>query len=208
MSRPLRVAHDREANQALRRTGCGQHRIVTLIGLADVKKRAQAGVGSKAMRQLHRLVVQEVKAGGLRSVAHAYVWNDSVLLLSYVDKDGPFEAVLQDAEMLKRRRDQLDKGPALAVAVQGRTFPPVHGGRAALPVPRVTVVEASSSTMANCFEIPKRSKLRGQWYVDGRIAERIPTLRVGSKTKVPLFPSRQARTRPPKKPGGGSCPHC
>jgi hypothetical protein len=54
--------------------------IVTFIDLPGVKRLAPTdGAGSKLMRQLHRLAAKEVPT--LTAVAHAYVWNDSVLLL-------------------------------------------------------------------------------------------------------------------------------
>jgi hypothetical protein len=89
--------------------------IVTLFDLPGVKKLAsQGGAGSSLMRQLHSLAVSEVPT--LSGVVHAYVWNDSVLLLSFVDKSiGSYNAAMRDADRFKRRIDKLRKSYAVAV---------------------------------------------------------------------------------------------
>lgn len=167
--------------------------IVTMIDLVGIKKSAQLGTtGSSLMRRLHNLVVQELKIG-LPSVAHAYTWNDSVLLLSYLDtENSSFEAALRDADKLKMRIDCLR--PSYAIAVKGQTFPQIHQSATVSQTPRFTIIEASSWAMANCFEIEKSiEKLRKPWYVDGRIAGRIRTNQKFLKEKVGLFPSRARR---------------
>ena len=59
--------------------------IVTLIDLVGVKAMAQQGIASKLMLKFHNIVVKE--RGNLNATAHAYVRNDSVLLLSYVNEN-------------------------------------------------------------------------------------------------------------------------
>lgn len=165
--------------------------IVTMIDLPGVKRPAKKpSAGSDLMRRFHTLVVTELSEHFL-SVAHAYTWNDSVLLLSYVNGDkASFVAAMRDAERLKRRVDQLQK--SYAVAVKGRTFPVAQAGSQA-PA-RVTVIEASSWAMANCFEIEKKlGGLRASWYVDGRIARRIGSTQPSQQRKVQLFPSGHPR---------------
>jgi hypothetical protein len=167
--------------------------IVTLIDLVGIRKLTQRGDASKLMRELHKLVLQEKNA--LRSVTHAYAWNDSVLLMCYVDgHDASFEEAIRDADRLKHRVDQLAN--SYAIAVKGQTFPPVRGGYKAGKVPGVTVIRASSWAMANCFEIEKRisSKLRKPWYIDGRIKERIRTCQTFQTETVPLLPMNRPRT--------------
>ena len=167
--------------------------IVTLIDLVGIRKLTRYGDASKVMRKFHKLVTQEKSA--LRSVAHAYAWNDSVLLLSYVDgHNASFEAAIRDADRLKRRVDQLTK--SYAIAVKGKTFPPVQVGDEAVKVSGVTVIRASSWAMANCFEIEKSisSKLQNPWYIDGRIKERIRTCGKFQKEMVRLLPSKRPRS--------------
>jgi hypothetical protein len=98
---------------------------------------------------------------------------------------------MRDADRFKQSVDVIKR--SYAVAVKGRTFPALPG-----PVPssmNVTVLEASSWAMANCFEIEKKlGKLRAAWYVDGRIATRLPGVSPSAKHRVELFPSGQLRT--------------
>lgn len=81
--------------------------IVVLMDLIGTKTRAREGnrTASASMRSFHQLVRREMTAG-LRWLDHAYVWNDSVLLLAYVD-DRPqaYEAAIHAADDLKRRVD-------------------------------------------------------------------------------------------------------
>lgn len=147
--------------------------IVVLIDLIGIERRALDGdsAASALMRSFHELVLQKM-AGGLRALDHAYVWNDAVLLLAYVD-DRPetYERAIHAADNLKRQVDAT--APSYAITVEGRAFPSNAGRDGA----RVTVIKASSYAMANCFAIEaeaKSKKLRKAWYIDVRIARRVP----------------------------------
>lgn len=165
--------------------------IVTFIDLSGVKRLAPSdGAGSKLMRQLHRLAAKEIPR--LSTVAHAYVWNDSILLLSFVDKASrSFVAAMKDVDAFKRQVDCLKT--SYGVAVKGRTFPKVPKQE---PTSKnVTVLEASSWAMANCFQIEKTlGRVRAAWYVDGRIARKLTGVGPSRVRKVELLPSRQPRT--------------
>jgi hypothetical protein len=168
--------------------------IVTLIDMVGVRKRAKCREASSLMRRLHNLVVHE--GSDLPAVANAYAWNDSVLLLSYVDgRDAAFEAAIRDADKLKRRIDELEK--SYAIAVKGQAFPSARCGHMpAGQASRVTIIEASSWALANCFAIEKvlGRKLRKPWYIDDRIAKRLRTCQTFQTEKVPLLPSNRPRT--------------
>lgn len=165
--------------------------IVILIDLIGVKKSSQSGLASHLMLTFHDLIAREV--GHLPSINHAYVWNDSVILLGYVDRpNATFQSVMLDADNLKRQIDQITK--SYAVAVKGQTFPQHktktkngHG---------LTVIKASSWAMANCFEIEASlgSTLKKPWYVDGWIKSRIQTSQTFQRERVPLLPSNRPRT--------------
>jgi hypothetical protein len=166
--------------------------IITLIDLVDAKEDAAEGVASVRMRELHRLVTQELGGGALGSVAHAYVWNDSVLALSYVDQTiQSYETALRDVRRLKGRIDQLR--PSYAIAVKGQPFPPADDLPAHL---RVTVLAASSWAMANCFLIEdKLRKYRATWYVDAWIADKLSgTLPAFRKGTVAMLPKKRRRS--------------
>jgi hypothetical protein len=165
--------------------------IVTLIDLKGIRNRAEDSVGSTLMRQLHKTVISEVQSGA-PSISHAYAWNDSVLLLSFVDTEqATYQDALRAVDTLKKKIDKIRH--SYAIAVKGRAFPPVPG----LPFGiggRVTVIEASSWAMANCFEIEKKiGSLRKAWYIDERIAKKIETGQACEKHKVRLYPSGTPR---------------
>jgi hypothetical protein len=166
--------------------------IVTLIDLVGVKARAQQGIASKLMLKFHNIVVKE--RGSLNATAHAYVWNDSVLLLSYVNENSSsFESAMKDADKLKRRVDTIER--SYAIAVKGQTFPPVSDSATHVKSPSVTVIRASSWAMANVFEIEKTlGKLKKPWYVDSWIKNKIHTSQQSQKESMTMFPSKQKRT--------------
>ena len=166
--------------------------IVTLIDLIGVEKLAQSGEASKLMREFHKLVTQE--KGNLSAIDHAYVWNDSALLLSYVDDhNASYEAAMRDANKLKRRVDTVRN--SYAIAVKGQAFPPVRGRGKAANASGVIFIRASSWAMANCFKIEEKIKaLRKAWALDDWIKERIKTeLRYSDQVAIPLLPSKKRR---------------
>ena len=166
--------------------------IVVLMDLIGVKERALKGdsPASTLMRSFHKLVRREM-AVNPAFLEHAYVWNDSVLLLAYVD-DRPqtYESALHAADDLKRKVDVTAR--SYAIAVKGRAFP----SSAAPDAPRVTVISASSWAMANCFEIEaeaKSKRLRNDWYIDVRIARKVRASKASHWFCVPLWPHRKCR---------------
>jgi hypothetical protein len=162
--------------------------IVTLIDLIGIKKLSASGAGSDLMQRLHLLVAQE--SSKLNSVDHIYVWNDSVLLLSYVNhRAASFQTAMRDADRLKRRIDTL--GKSYAIAVKGQTFPQRHE----TSTDGLTVIGALSWALANCFEIERTlsSRLRKPWYLDSWIKEKIQTRVHCHKEPVLLLPLNRGR---------------
>jgi len=166
--------------------------IVVLMDLIGVKRRALDGDSgaSALMRSFHGLVRREM-ARGLDALDHAYLWNDSVLLLAYVDdRSEAYKKAIHAADNLKRKVDAT--APSYAVAVKGRTFPSSAG----LDGTRVTVIKASSYAMANCFAIESEAKskrLRKAWYIDMRIARKVREALAPEWIMVPLLPGGKHR---------------
>jgi hypothetical protein len=170
--------------------------IVILIDLIGVKKLAYAGdsQASKAMLRFHEIVRQEMSAG-LSSLDHAYVWNDAVLLLAYIDGDShTIGRIMVDASRLKQKVGTIRK--SYAIAVKGQSFPTNQSpARIENSDLRVTVLRASSYAMANCFQIEsvvKKQRLRMAWYIDERIAKYVTSLKHTS-IRVKLLPTGSAR---------------
>jgi hypothetical protein len=172
--------------------------VVIYIDLIDTKNRAKS-VRSLLMRSFHELVVNEME-WGLASLDHAYVWNDSALLLAFVDKSsGAYQACLRDAQSLKRSLRSIAK--SYAIAVKGQPFPRLHeskhdGGR--IKNGRTTVLRTSSYAMANCFEIEREVKenkeLRSVWYLDERIAKHLRALKPDGAFEMKFLPELKSRS--------------
>jgi hypothetical protein len=162
------------------------------MDLIGVKKRALDGDASASglMRSFHRLVHRQMTAG-LRSLDHAYVWNDSVILLAYLNEGSQrYQRVLRAADDLKRSVDIIAR--SYAIAVKGRAF----RTKAFPENSRVTVIRASSYAMSNCFEIEaqaKAHKLSNAWYVDVRIAREVPRAKATDWISVRMLPGGKRR---------------
>ncbi len=167
--------------------------IVTLIDLAGMKRGARSGEASKLMRRFHRLVTNQ--KASLPAISYIYLFNDSALLLAYVDgSDASFEDAARQADKLKRRVDRLTK--SYAISVKGQAFPSVQDAAEASGNSSVTFVRASSWAMANCFEIEKKvpKEQHSPWALDEWIAERIQADRPCSRRiALPMLPSGKRR---------------
>jgi len=168
--------------------------IIVLMDLIGIKRRALMGDrrASKLMRAFHQLVRNEIDSG-CRPVDQAYVWNDSVILLAYLDRrKGRYEKIMQAIDALKRKVDLL--APSYAIAVEGQTFPAYPN----LDTSRVVTIKASSYAMANCFKIEakvKKNKIRNKfWYVDTRIAKKVPGAKADEWITVHMLPGGNPRT--------------
>lgn len=163
--------------------------IVTLIDLVGIRSQANAAIATTQMRKLHRTLLDQVQTDRY-SFAHAYAYNDAVLLLSYVNRKAEsYQTAMRDADSLKKEIDRVRN--SYAIAVKGRAFPPVSSR---VLSNRFTVIEASSWAMANCFEIEKKlGKLKQSWYVDERIARKIQTDKGSQEQEVAMYPTGHAR---------------
>ena len=168
--------------------------VVTYIDIIGIKELSANpnSEASRLMRDMHEYIVKE--AGHRRLCLHkAYVWNDSVLLLGHPADESEFEAIMREADALKRRIDELLDKKSYAIAVKGKAFPDQGEAHE-----RVIIIAASGWAMANCFEIEaaiRTKKLkRGRWYVDHRIARSIEPDRVSKQIKkIEMLPKRELR---------------
>jgi hypothetical protein len=166
--------------------------ILVLMDLIGIKKRALEGdaKASAVMRSFHELVEEEMITE-LSALDHAYVWNDSVLLLAYVNEESQrYQDAMRAADALKRKVDSISR--SYAIAVKGRAFRTKTTDRNQ----RVTVIRASSYAMANCFEIEAQArakKLRNAWYVDVRIAREVPETKATTWISVIMLPGGKRR---------------
>jgi hypothetical protein len=185
-------SHSTGNSRSQQRPTAWRNCVVALIDLAGTKRETAKGNGrgSTLMRKFHNLVVGTLRQR--QHIAHAYVWNDSVLLLAYVaGRPGEYEDLFQELDILKQRIGALNR--CYGIAVKGQAFPPDNPD---IPS-HVTVIRASSYAMANCFaieQVARTKRLRGDWYIDGRIVHHVPSLVRGQEMfTLPMQPTLRSR---------------
>jgi hypothetical protein len=173
--------------------------IVTMFDLVGTKSSAASGRGSAALVRMHELASSKIDHG-LPLHAHGYIWNDSVLLLSYRTRTvGERAQVIAELDDFRCWMQDSCGAAVYAICVKGLAFPhddlhaPVFDGQIAHQ-PRSIVLKTSSWAMANCFEIEKRlSKHRADWYIDSRVTRGLRLATVVAEEEVEMLPSREAR---------------
>ena len=132
---------------------------------------------STIMRKFHNVVMQAMAGNSNDRLMRAYTWNDSVLLLAYVDKNRhDYESVLRQVDCLKQKIDSVRK--SYAVVVKGQAFPPPEGQNTS---PNGTVRLHRSIKLrygelyGNSGNVFSREN-RHQWYLDQRIESEISEL--------------------------------
>lgn len=170
--------------------------IVVLIDVIGIKNLASEGTtaATDKMRSLHKLTNREM-TNTMSSLSHAYLWNDSVLLIGHLDTANTCN-ILRDASQLK---DKVDKeiGSSYAICVKGESFPE-ETCTSCIPrnnsiQPRSTVIQASSFALANCFEIEKRlGKNKASWYIDERVHSAI-TVKPRDTKSIQLLPNNKRK---------------
>lgn len=174
--------------------------IITAFDLAGTRNLAASGNGSSAMIELHNHAVAKINHG-LPLHSHGYIWNDSVLLLSYMtEPNWSKRAFVAELDDFRSFLEQQCGASIYAISVKGLAFPQgimapaVFNGQIANQ-PRAVVLKTSSWAMANCFLIEKALKHhRADWYIDSRITKDANLPAPFASEKVELLPKNQART--------------
>lgn len=168
--------------------------VVAVFDLVGIKERAPDGNGSKRMRQLHDVVMRATAGNRFDCIARAYTWNDSVLLLAYVDDDRHgYACALRDFYSLKGCIDEVSE--SYVVVVKGRSFPSPQGPTTSQNG-RFVFIEASSYAMANCMDIARHFKSDPhRWYLDERVSRELCGLlaQPASQLKIPMLPANEER---------------
>lgn len=173
---------------------------IDLIGTKDFAAEPDSRA-TDIMRRMHSMVHQEV-THHMPNHDHCYIWNDSLLLLSYLDtpyRNTNIGAIIREADDLKKKIDKLCK--SFAISVRGQVFPHephlqanAYQGQIG-DQPRVIMLKASSYAMANCFLIEAElgKKLKRPWYIDGRIAKHLETNQDVSEHSIKMLPKNKER---------------
>lgn len=177
--------------------------IITYMDLTGIKDIAEEGNprATDIMRKMHSLVERTMN-GGMTNHDHCYLWNDSVLLLSVLNRTHRFASegnIMKEADELKKEIDSVCS--CYAISVKGQVFPddstfpaPVFNGQIA-GQPRVVRLKASSYAMGNCFIIEDclGKKLQKPWYVDSRIAKNLDSAQARTIHRVTMLPKNEER---------------
>ena len=173
--------------------------VVSYFDLIGIRKMITAA-NSKAsdlMRNFHVLVYKSINTD-MPAHHNVYAWNDSAMFLAFLQNDGDYEIVMRELNALKPIVDSIC--PSYAICVKGQAIPePACGyGTEANGQPRFVFLKTSSYAFANCFEVEKelsrRKRLRMDWYVDSRIARKIPTFPKCDRHAVAMLPSGRKRS--------------
>jgi hypothetical protein len=174
--------------------------IVTAFDVIGTKDLAASGAGSSQMIEMHSKSVAKIN-NGLPLHSHGYVWNDSVLLLSYMTEPmwnkQEFFAELSEFKGFIEQQCELS---TYAISVQGQAFPQDMVGSAVFnrqigEQPRAVVLKTSSWAMANCFLIEKKlGHYHADWYIDSRITKDASLPAPVASTEIELLPEKHKRT--------------
>jgi len=174
--------------------------IVTAFDLAGTRTLAASGKGSSAMIEMHSRAVTKINHG-LPLHSHGYVWNDSVLLLSYTtEPNWTKKAFIAELDDFKSFIEQQCGAAMYAISVKGLAFPnditaPAVFNDQIANQPRAVVLKTSSWAMANCFLIEKSLKHhRADWYIDSRITKGANLPKPFASEEVELLPRSEARS--------------
>lgn len=176
-----------------------QRCIISFIDLIGTKSNAHTGEASTTMRKVHG-VAHGVASHMLEMHAHTYIWNDSVLMLAYIEDEArETRGIMQEVSLMKEKIDAVAR--SYAISVKGKTFPyesvtncPVFSGKIA-DQPKALIIKASSYAMGNCYLIEHAlgRKHKKDWYIDSRIARQAMIAKEPVIDAVQLLPSMEQR---------------
>jgi hypothetical protein len=169
--------------------------VVSYFDLIGIREKIEsANSEASILMQKFHLLIRKSMFDGMPTHDNVYVWNDSALFLAFPQENADYEKIMRELNGIKPRIDDIS--PSYAICVKGQAIPEAPCQYDTNPVrqPRFVFLKASSYALANCFEIEKKlKKLKMDWYVDGRIAEKIPAFEKCDKHEVAMFPSGSKR---------------
>lgn len=171
--------------------------VVTLLDLVNMKKLladdGKRPLAIQAMEALDRICNR--RSQDLRNIDHIYCWNDSVLLLSYLDQfPRDMSALVQEISEIKCAIDGECKMKSFVAMVKGMTFVPndlqirAPMQRGSEPNPVYHYMLASSMAFANCYTIIKLFRNdHHDWYIDERVQQVLNSVLQGRLTERNKF---------------------
>ena len=173
--------------------------IVSYIDLIDLKKTINnPNHAVEIMGQVHQTVYSQI-SNDMPLHSYAYSWNDSVLLLAYINnRSSDFNGIIKEVVDLKRKIDQVRS--CYTICMKGLVFPSPFQYAGAVydspqpEQPRHVFIKASSIAFANCIEIEKcLGKFRKAWYIDESIAKELNSSNPCLHKKIKLLPNNEEK---------------
>lgn len=166
--------------------------ILSYFDFIGVRKLAKEGKTAALMSKVSRFVDAYVNME-LVYQDHGYIWNDSIMLLSYQTSPKSRRPLLRE---LNTFREKLHKHVCMdlfGIVVSGMTFSindslKIH--------PKFTILKTSSWAMANCFEIEeimKTKRKKATWYIEGRLDRKGNLGDLIGSEMIKMLPSRKPR---------------
>ncbi len=174
--------------------------VITAFDMIATRRLAAEGCGSSQMIQMRKFAVEKINKC-LPMHSHGYVWNDSILLLSYDSKTAErYQELLVELSEFKSSLESNCGVRTYAICVKGLAFPtddlscPVFEGQIS-DQPRAVVLKTSSWAMANCFVIENQLKRHlADWYIDSRITSNTNLPQPFASENVELLPKGESRS--------------
>lgn len=171
--------------------------IISMFDLVGIRSKASSGEASKMMLKMHKFAAYKINYE-LPNHNVGYVWNDSVLLLTFsANSASERKKVLLELSQFKKELDLFLNAKTYVISVKGQAFPRYDSETSQSDTTsKALLLKTSSWAMANCFKIEAMLKQhRADWYVDSRVTKNINSFaRPFSSKKLNLLPKNYSRT--------------
>lgn len=173
--------------------------IITLFDAIGIKDLAATGQGSAKMIDMHNRAVRIIN-NGMSLHSYGYVWNDSVMLVSYQIQPQVRHTLFSELSYFKLELEQACGLQVFVISVMGMAFPqtmnPLDSRTGQVMEPqRAVVLKTSSWAMANCSVIEQKlARHRADWYLDCRITRGADLPSPFVSKRVRLLPGNERRT--------------
>jgi hypothetical protein len=161
---------------------------IDLIGIGEIIT-AENSEATKLMRQLHTLTYLSINID-MPFHRYAYAWNDSAMFLAFPKNKGDYEKIMRELNKVKPKFDGVR--PSYIICVKGQAIPEPSCDYAEQS--KFIFLKASGYAFKNCFTVEEKLKqLEMDWYVDSRIADKIPKFPKSNPQWVPMLPTNETR---------------
>jgi len=169
--------------------------VVSYFDLIEIREKinSETSEASILMQNFHLFVRKNI-FDSMPTHDHAYVWNDSALFLAFPKNDSDYEIIMRELNTLKPKLDRICT--SYGICIKGQAIPDsvCRYDIETKWQSRFVFLKASSYALANCFKVEEKLKeLEMDWYIDSRIADKIPNFPDCDQHPVSMLPSGDER---------------